>query len=384
MRTTNTKRLGQSRLMPLIVGLAAIAGAVISGCGEASESLGGSAEGDRAAAEKLVARHTGPVKFISPGDPIDVGGLQGDEIWIIASDMSIPFVRRTVDGFRDAARAAGLKGVGFDGKGQAKEWSRGIDQAIAAGAAGIALSAVDTEFVSGALRRANAADIPVIGMLNTDVGAKLDPGTAGEATNDYTLSGELLAAYATTHTDGPVRALYSDTSEFRILRFLKDGLYDGMRRYCGSECSISTFDSQIANFKTQLPTLTQSQLRRHQDTNWVFPAFDGQAVFVIPAIKQAGFGEKVEAGSINAVPANLDLIKDGDVQAVDVGAPNSWLGWSAVDRLMRAMLDEKPGTSEVPIKLFDRENLEGVDTQNEDELYAGADYRAEYQKLWKR
>jgi ABC-type sugar transport system substrate-binding protein len=380
---TKTKVPGHRRLLPLVLGIAVTAASLASGCGSTSESVGGTASGDKEAAEKLVARYRGDVKFISPGKPIEVGSLQGEEIWIIASDLSIPFVKRTVEGFKDAARAAGLKGVGFDGKGQAKEWSRGIDQAIAAGAGGIALSAIDTGFISGAIRRANAADVPVIGMLNTDVGAELDPGTAGEATNDYTLFGELLAAYATQSTDGPVKALYSDTSEFRILRFLKDGLYDGMRKYCGSECSISSFDTQIANFKTQLPTLTQSQLKRHQDTNWVIPAFDAQAVFVIPAIKQAGFGEKVSVGSINAVPANLDLIVNDDVQVVDIGAPNAWLGWSAVDRLMRAMVGEGPGTSEVPIKLFDKENLQGVDTQNEDELFAGADYRAEYQKLWK-
>jgi ribose transport system substrate-binding protein len=356
-----------------------------SGCGEGSEpnSVGGSAGGDAEAAKELVAKHSGEVSFISPGKPIDVGSLRGRELWIISADLSIPFHQNIVGGAEDAARAAGLVPVRFDGKGQAKEWSRGIDQAVAAGAGAIALVSIDPEFVSGSVQRANAADVPVIGVLDTDANSTPLSGTSGEATNDYVLSGRLLAAYATTHTDGPVHALHSDTSEFRLLGYLKDGLYDGMKEYCGSECSLSTFDTQIANFKTQLPTLTQSQLKTHPDTNFMFPAFDAQAVFVMPAIKQAGFAETVKVGSINAVKANLDLIVDEDVQLVDVGVPNAWLGWAAVDRMMRAMLGEQPATSEVPIRLFDQENLQGVDTDNESELYPGVDFQAEYQQLWR-
>jgi ribose transport system substrate-binding protein len=373
-------------LLAATLGMALIVGGSAAGCGGSSEgaSVGGKAGGDRAAAEKLVSEHTGDVKFISPGKPIDISSLQGKELWIISADLSIPFHQNIVAGFEDAAQAAGLKAVKFDGEGQAKEWSRGIDQAIAAHAGAIALISIDTGFVSGAVKRAKAAGIPVIGILNTDARAKPERGTAGEATIDYTGSGELLAAYATVHTDGAVHGLYSDTSEFKVMGFLKHGLYDGMKKYCGSECSLDTFDTQIANFKTQLPTLTQSQLKQHPDTNWVFPAFDAQSVFVVPAIKQAGFGEKVDVGSINAVQANLDLIQNGDVQVVDVGNPNAWLGWAAVDRMMRAMLGEPPAISEVPIKLFDQDNLQGIDTSDEDQLFAGADYQADYEHLWQQ
>jgi ribose transport system substrate-binding protein len=365
--------------------LAAAAWAVAaSGCGSSSEGgVGGSAGGNPEAAKKLIAQYSGDVSFISPGKPIDIGDLQGEELWIISADLSIPFHQNIVAGAEQAARAGGLVPVRFDGKGQAKEWARGIAQAIAARAGAIALISIDPKYVSGALKRAKAAGIPVVGVLDNDSNSKPLPGTSGEATNDYVLSGELLAAYATVHTDDPVHALYSDTSEFRLMGFLEDGLYKGMREYCGSECSLNTFDTQIADFKTQLPTLTQSQLKTHPDTNFMFPAFDAQAVFVIPAIKQAGFEENVDVGSINAVQANLDLIEDGDVQVVDIGVPNAWLGWSTVDRMMRAMLGEKPAVSEVPIRLFDQENLEGVDTGDESELFPGVNYQAKYERLWR-
>lgn len=371
-----------SVLLVVVVALGACGG----GGGSASSS-GGSGGGASAAgvdaAKKLVADHTGDVKFISPGDPIDIASMKGKQLWIISADLSIPFHQNIVRGFEEAARAAGMKPVKFDGKGQTKEFTRGIEQAVGAGAGAIALISIDTRFVSGAVKRAQAAKVPIVGVLNVDARAKPDPGTAGEATIDYTGSGELLSAFAVKNTKGgAVHALYSDTSEFRVMGYLKTGIYNGMKRYCPG-CDVSSFDTQIANFKTQLPTLTQSQLKRNPDTNWLFPAFDAQSVFVVPAIKQAGASDKVRVGSINAVKANLDLIKKGDLQVVDVGNPNGWLGWAAVDRMLRAMSGAPPAVSQVPIKLFDKENLTGVDTSNEEGLFKGADFRAEYKKLWK-
>lgn len=333
-------------------------------------------------AQQMVQQAKGDVKFISPGAPVEISAdMKGKELWIVSADLSIPFHQNIVKGFEEAARAGGMKPVKFDGKGQTREFSRGIEQAVGAGAGAIALISIDTRFVSGAIKRANAAKVPVIGILNTDARAQPDPGTAGEATIDYTGSGELLAAYAVANTKGTVKALHSDTSEFRVMGFLKTGIYNGMKRLC-PDCSVKTFDTQIANFKSQLPTLTQSQLKRNPDTNWIFPAFDAQAVFVVPAVKQANFDEKVKLGSINAVQANLELIKKGDVQVVDVGNPNAWLGWAAVDRMFRAMAGEPPAVSQVPIRLFDKSNLQGVDASEEEQLFEGADFRAEYRKLW--
>lgn len=384
-RGTNQRRRFAAAVTAVGLGLA------LSACGSDSEkasdqagSAGGGAPAKVAEAKKLVSEARGDLKFISPGAPLDVGAMQGKELWIVSADLSIPFHQNIITGFEEAAKTAGMKAVKFDGKGQTKEFTRGIEQAVGAGAGAIALISIDTKFVSGAVKRANAAKVPIVGILNTDARAEPDPGTAGEATIDYTGSGELLSAYAVANTPkGEVKALHSDTSEFRVMSYLKTGIYDGMKRFCPS-CKVETFDTQIANFKTQLPTLTQSQLKRNPETNWVFPAFDAQSVFVVPAIKQAGAGENVRLGSINAVKANLDLIKKEDVQVVDVGNPNAWLGWAAVDRMMRAMNGEPAKISQVPIKLFDKENLAGVDTSDEEDLFKGVDFRTEYRGLWNK
>ena len=106
------------------------------------------------------------------------------------------------------------------------------------------------------------------------------------------------------------------------------------------------------------------------------------ALFVVPSVEQAGFADKVRVGSINAVNTNLQFILDGKVETVDDGIPNNWMGWGGVDRLMRAMTGAPVATSEVPIRLFDKSNLQGVDVNNETALHGGTDYRSEYKKLW--
>ncbi|GAA1566435.1 substrate-binding domain-containing protein [Dactylosporangium maewongense] len=329
-----------------------------------------------------MAKYSGDLTFIPPGKPIDITSLKGKTVWIIPSDLSIPFMQTVANGYKEAAAAAGLDAVVFDGKGSTKEYNRGIQQAIGTKAAAIALISIRSSFVSGALKEAQSAKIPVIGVSTIDAHESPQEGTAGAATFDYVASGKLLAAYAVAHTPGPVRAVFSHVPEFVELEKLRSGVESGIEEYCSSNCSVATINSQVATFKTQVPTQVQSELKRKPDTNWVFPAFDGQAVFAASAVRQAGKGDSIRIGSINGVKANLDLIKNGDVQVVDVGASNTWQGWAAFDRALRAMLGEPPAVSEVPIKLFDKENLEGIDTSSEDALFKGADYRSEYKKLW--
>jgi ribose transport system substrate-binding protein len=362
---------------------AAVVGLAAAACGDtADQGPGGGGSGDQEAARAFVEQAKAPVEFISPGPAIDVGPLGGEQVWIVSADLSIPFHQRIVQGFEEAARTVGLEPIAFDGKGQTSVQARGIKQAVAADAGGIALISIDPKFVLAAVDEANAADIPVIGVLNTDSAAQPQPGTAGEATLDYVKPGELMVAYAVANTDGPVHALYFTVPEFSVLAFQEEGVQAGFEKYCSSDCTLDTFEAQIANFKTESQTQTQSGLLANPDTNWVLSSFDAQAQFQIPVIKSAGYGSNVRLASINAVNANLQFILDGNVQVADIGNSNAWLGWSAVDRLMRAMVGEKPAVSEVPIRLFDKSNLQGMDVNDEEALFSGADYRASYEALW--
>jgi len=369
-----------SKPVKLTVGLAAAALA-LAGCGAGSTSAG-SGGGDKAGAEALVKKASGDVSWTAPGDPIDISKFKGKTIWVITSDYSVPFIQTVVANMKEAAQVAGLKLQVFDGKGVTQTAANGIQQAVGAHAAAIEVLSVNTQFVAEAVKNANQAKIPVIGLLNTDPSQPVEKGADAEVTIDYALSGKELVAYAVANTEGPVNGFFLTLPSIATFDAMKKGIQDGFKEFCSSKCKLNIADLTEGNFKNETQSNTASALLRYPDTNWVFPAIDAMAQFAIPSITTAGKKGKVQLGSINAFEANLKFITQGNVQAVDVGNSNSWLGWAAVDRALRAMSGAKPDVVTVPVRLFDKDNLQGVDISDESQLFPGVDFRTNYKKLW--
>ena len=89
---------------------------------------------------------------------------------------------------------------------------------------------------------------------------------------------------------------------------------------------------------------------------------------------------KIEVIGSDAVPSNLDWIRKGNIQVADVGEPEVWLGWAALDEVARGMLGMKPVDEQIPLRLFVAENLKDV-SNDENELFGG-DFVEQYKKLW--
>jgi ribose transport system substrate-binding protein len=363
---------------------------VVAGCGSSSSNSSGStgataaASSAKAAAAAEVAKFTGPVKFISPGPPVDISKLAGKTIAMVTLDGGLPFVQSVFGGMKQAAAAAGVKVQLFSANGSTSTASQEIEQAVAAGAAAVVTFAVNMVYIPNAVKAAKKAGVPIVGALTIDANAPLEPQAAGEVSIDYVTSGRLLAAYAVANTDGPVHAAYQNLAGIDTFASLQQGIEAGMKAYCPSGCSLTTDDLNSNNLQSDAGSTTTSEIARNPQLNWIFSAIDGIAQFSVPGVQLAGKQKTVRIASINAVTVNLQFITEGKVQAVDVGNSNNWLGWAMVDRALRAAAGEPPAMSIVPIKLFDASNLKGADLNNEDSLFAGADYRADYEKLWKK
>lgn len=367
----------------LATALVALTGCQAGGSGAAlADSKVDPAEG-KAAAEAFVQESAKPAEFIAPGGPIDISEFEGQTIAAITLDNSLPFVRAVLDGMTEAGEAAGVKVTIYDAKGSTDTAAKQIDQAIAADSAAIVAFGINFNLLPTAIDSANAAGVPVVGALNVDVNAELEKGAAGEVSIDYFKSGKLVAAYAIANTDGPVHGAVQNLPSIETFTAMREGVEEGFTEYCSAECSLDVDDLMQSNFKTAAETLTGSQISSNPELNWIFPAIDGIAQFTIPAVELSSRKDEIRLGSINAFEANLGYILDGRVQAVDVGNSNNWLGWAMLDRALRALAGEEPAMSEVPVKLFDAENLEGVDISSEAALYDNVDYQAEYAELWK-
>jgi ribose transport system substrate-binding protein len=367
-----------------------VAGALlIGGCGGSSSGDAGAGTGvaagaggrDVAEAQQIVDRARGAVSFVSPGPAFDIAALRGKTVWIVCQDTSLPFVQAVFSGFTAAAGEAGLTVRIYDAKNQSNGAAKGIEQAVGAGADAIVSFGVTFRFVSNAVKTAEKAGIPVIGALNVDVHDPLEEGAAGEVSIDYAGSGRMLAAFAIATTDGPVHASYQHLPGIDTFRALKSGIESGFSELC-DDCSVRS-DDFLGDFKTQAQTKTAAAIARDPKLNWIFPGVDGLAQFTVPAVETSGKRDKIQVGSINAFTGNLSFIQRGRVQSVDVGNHNRWFGWAMVDRTLRALDGQPPAISEVPVKLFDRDNLAGRDVTDEDALFDGVDYQAEYRKLWR-
>jgi ribose transport system substrate-binding protein len=336
----------------------------------------------KAGAEALLAKYAKTPAFVSPGPAIDVSSLAGKTIWVIVSDDSIPFLQAVTKGEEQAAAKVGIKVHIFDGQGETATAATGVQEAVAAKAGAIDVISVNLPYISQAVKQANAANIPVIGVLNTDAHAPIEPGAAGEVTLDYALQGKLLAAYAIATTKAPVQAAFLNFPTIATFTAMKAGIEAGFSSYCPKGCKLLTVNLTESSFKSDAQTDTPAALERDPSLNWLFPAIDGVAEFVIPSVQTLGKQDSVQVGSINAATANLKFVQTGAGQSVDVGNDNAWLGYAILDGSMRAMLGKHVGVEDVPVKVFDAANLKGANVNNEATFFAGADYVAKYAALW--
>lgn len=330
-------------------------------------------------ARRAVDKARGAVVFEAPGGAFDVSKFRGKTLYFVSID-SVPFIEKAYAAMEEAGKPLGISMRMISGRGQTAAVADGINKAIAAKAGAILVGSAAFKFIPEAVKAANEAGIPIVGLLNVSSGQAIPKGSNGEVTLDYRESGELLVAWAVANTKGAVNGVYVDIPAVDTFAAMKQGIGDGFSKYCPS-CKHRSIEVQQASFKTQMETKTQAELRRDPKTNWIFPAIDMLAQLGVPAVQAVGRSD-VRIGSINAVEANLGFIQKGTVQAVDVGNNNAWMGYASLDRLMRAMAGEPPTMSKIPIRLFDATNLKGANVADEDSLF-GVDYRAEYRKLWK-
>ncbi|MGW1092390.1 sugar ABC transporter substrate-binding protein [Streptomyces sp. NPDC002596] len=359
----------------------------LSACGAAQGTTEKAADSKtvaaaRGSAQALVDKASGRTVFSKPGDAFDISAARGKTIYVVTLDNSIPYVRAVLNGMTEAGRQAGVNVRVFDSKGSTSTAGKGVEQALATDAAAVVAFGINLSEVSGAVRAAQQAKVPVISAFNVDANAPLEEGAAGAVSVDFYDSGRILAAHAVTATDGPVHASYQHLPSVATFTALKKGLQDGFKEFCRSGCSLSVDDLNQADFKQGAERVTSSTLMRNRKLNWVFPAIDGIAQFTVPAVEAANRPE-VQTSSINAVTANLEFVRDGRVQSADIGNNNSWLGWAMMDRSLRAIAGQKADTTVVPLKLFVKDNLKGKDLADEDALFDGADYRGGFTALWK-
>lgn len=356
------------------------------GCSRIGAETGPSTDttSDRSAnqieAQKRIDAVTGLPKF-EPNPSIDMASLKGKNVTILTSTNAVPFVANIAKGAAEAAGVAGWTTTIVDGKGSVTEWSRIVNQAVAQGVDGIITVGASPSQFAPAVAAAKKAGIPVVDVLTAD--QDKDPlidGTFSHVSISFYDSGRLQADYVIANGNPDDHILVFGDNEFPGEVTRVQGMQDEFAELC-PKCTVTVQDTQVANLGTTLQSTTQNALRRDPDITWILPTYDAQGLYVVAGVKAAGAASKTKVVGSDAVANNLDLVAKGDVQVADIGEPDVQSGWAGVDMLARAMLGQEPVKPNIPLRMFTKENLQGVDTTNTSELF-GDSYIAGYKKVW--
>lgn len=350
-----------------------------SSAASSGSSSGASANVQAALASIKTAMQT-PAFKANP--PVDMGALKGKKITILASTLAVPFVANIATGAKEAAAAVGWDATIVDGKGSVTEWSRVVNQAVSQKVDGILTVGASPAQMKPAVAAAAAAKIPVVDTLTAD--QDKDPvvaGTFAHVSVSFYDSGRLQADYVIANGSPNTHILIFGDNEFPGEVTRVQGMKDEFAKLC-STCSVTVQDTQVAQMATNLQRTTQTLLRRDPKIEWVLPTYDAQGLYTVPGIKSAGLASKVKVVGSDAVASNLDLVAKGDVQVADVGEPDVWSGWAGVDMMGRALAGQQPVAPNIPLRLFDKSNLSGVDTKDTNALF-GSSFRDEYKKVWR-
>lgn len=392
MHTSITRRRAGARTLTAL-GAAAVL-AVTAGCGSDDDKSSGTApEGGTEGADSTqlisdcqarIDKAKEPLKFEAPGPPLDASKLRGKRVMFVSLAQAVPAIAQDAKATQEAGKTVGIDVDVFDTKGDVRLMQQALAQAVAQKFDAIIILGIPLKVTAAALAKAKAAGIPIVSELNNEPEPD-EPGQgAGESVFGTTGpprfgTGQLLACKAIVDTKAKANAVIFGAKDLEPSQDEVDGMRDILEK-C-SECEVTENSTPTADWQTKLPGLAASEVRRNPKANYFLPLYDGQSIFVVSGVQQAGAAGKVKVVGFNATPAALKLIQTGNILTADPGQANSLMAWQGLDQAMRGMLKMEPGNPEVPVRFFDKENLEGVDVNDEDALFGG-EYREEFQKLW--
>lgn len=315
-----------------------------------------------------------------PDDPVKV--TPGKKVTIITCGSTGITCVRVANGAKAAAESLGYKATIVDGRQQPTVWNQAVSQAISNKSDGIILAAVPPVLVQGALKAASDAGI--------QIAATLTPNGDGPVTRvnyDRSKVAEANAAFIAKDSGGDAKVLQlADYTDFPDLK--QDGeAYAGLlKKYCDT-CEVTkTLRFTAALAPQRLPGDIAQALQSDPSINYVLVPFDTFNAFVIQGLRQANKAGSVKIVGVGADPPSLDAIKQG-IQVESLGTPAEWMGWDAVDGLLRAWAEQKQApiiksansNYDVPLKYITKDNLpEAAGWQGD------YDYQSKYEELWQK
>jgi ribose transport system substrate-binding protein len=268
-----------------------------------------------------------------------------------------------------------------------------MSQALASGADGIILDAIDCQYVKSQLEQAKAKGIVTVPIYAYDCN---DPyaGKGGEALFSSPINygpeaAKNLGAFAMEYghaqgqavvaaTGGKAKVVFFNDPTVTVLHYTGQGFLDAIK-----ECSGCKVVDNVSFRGLDLgPTLQQkaaAALLQHPEANAVKSPFTAATLLSIgPAVAQSGRASDLYVMGGEGFEPELDLLRNHNgVNAVMI-SPSDWTGWAAVDTMNSLFQDKKPAYSGLGWQLVDiNHNLPASGPWQ-----SPVDFKAAYMKAW--
>ncbi len=291
----------------------------------------------------------------------------GKTIWLISCGQSVSACATAVDGAKEASEELGWKTKLFDTKGDPSAMLDGVRSAVAAGAGGIFLYAIDCSLVKSGLQEAKEAGIPVVGAELADC-SDVEEGAPSlfSYTTHYVNNRsfpEFIREWGAAQADWDIAELdeeaktivFKQTDGFSVLAAVEG--FEEELATCGG-CEVAdTVEFVLGELGPALEQKASQALLQHPEANSVEVPYDAVMTSgVAAALRGSGNLAKMRIMGGEGSVANMEMIREGTGQDAAVGLPGEWEAIAAIDGLNRIIDGEKPVESGIGLQIVDEEH----------------------------
>jgi ribose transport system substrate-binding protein len=326
-----------------------------------------------------------------PVDTTSRAGVKGKKLAIVVSGMAATSSKVPAQGAEEAAKALGWDVTIYDATLNPARYPELVRQAVAAGADGIVLVAIDCEDAKQPLEEAKEKGIAVTSVYAFDCDDELAGSRSNalftQSTNfgpkattiqAFTQSyGADQANYVIANSNNQAKIIEITAPEFTVLNHTAAGFERTIQQSGGSEIVATVPVTQADLIGSQVTPKVQAELLKHPEATWIKSPFSYVTTLgVAPALGSSAGKVKVMGGE--GFAEETDLIHDGKVTAVNV-ISSTWNGWAAVDVLNSVWRKEKSADSGIGWTMVDADH----DLPAEGKAYqTPVDFRSAYRKAW--
>ncbi|MER5177109.1 substrate-binding domain-containing protein [Streptomyces sp. NPDC002896] len=344
----------QQVVIGVVIALAVLLDTVRRKAGATPVAAGTGASGKKgpqavkfALAAVLVAAVLGAMSLFNSGS-----SPANQKLGLSLSTLNNPFFVQIKQGAQEAAKKAGADLTVTDAQNDASQQANQLQNFTSEGVGSIIVNPVDSDAAGPAVRAANKADIPVIGV---DRGVnKAD--TAALVASDNVAGGKLAAKTLAEKLGGKGEiVILQGQAGTSASRERGAGFAEGLKDYPG----IKVLAKQPADFdRTKGLDVMTNMLQAHPAVDGVFAENDEMALGAIKALGSKA-GTSVAVIGFDGTPDGLTAVKAGTLYASVAQQPKE-LGRIAVENALKAAEGKTVAeTVKVPVKVVTSQNVDG-------------------------